>query len=100
MRLADIPHKRLTRPARVFDLRFAGQRKPQARDAMVRLDTVAAGTLNAVVYWFDLHLDERSSLCSGALLAEPRRCRVCCNARRRAALHAKQWMCALILMGV
>ena len=32
---------------------------------MLRLDTVAEGTLNAVVFWVDLHLDDECTITSG-----------------------------------
>ena len=32
----------------------------------MKLDVVAEGVMNAVAFWFDLHLDEEESLCSGA----------------------------------
>ena len=70
--LDRVPHTRLTRPAKVFDFHFQGQRKALGRDTMVRLETIAQGTLNAVVYWFDLHLDEDCSLCSGMPLSSMR----------------------------
>ena len=66
MRLDAMPHKRLTRPAQVFEFHFQGARKAQGRETMLRLDTVAHGTLNAVAFWFDLHLDEQCTLTSGA----------------------------------
>ena len=70
MHLGKVPHKRLTKPAKVFDFHFQGARKPLGRDTMVRLDTVTHGTLNAVVFWFDVHLDEQCSLTSGEALAQ------------------------------
>jgi hypothetical protein len=33
---------------------------------MLRLDVVAEGVMNAVVFWFDLHLDDCETLTNGA----------------------------------
>ena len=50
----------------VMELFFQGARKAGPRDTMLRLDTTAVGTLNAVVFWFDLHLDDACTITSGA----------------------------------
>ena len=65
VRLADLPHRRLTAPAKVSETFFDGEKRPRPRDSLVKLDVVATGTLNAVVFWFDLHLDEVESVTSG-----------------------------------
>ena len=50
----------------VMELFFQGARKSGPRDTMLRLDIMAEGTLNAVVFWFDLHLDDERTITSGA----------------------------------
>ena len=32
---------------------------------MIKLEVVAPGTLNAIVFWFDLHLDDTETLTNG-----------------------------------
>jgi len=49
----------------VFEYFFEGERKGRGRDNIVKLDVIAEGMMNAVAFWFDLHLDEEKSLCSG-----------------------------------
>jgi hypothetical protein len=34
---------------------------------VLKLEPVAAGLLNAVVFWFDLHLDDEETLTNGEL---------------------------------
>ena len=43
--LDSLPHKRLTRPAKVFDYHFQGARKALGRETMLRLDTIAQGLI-------------------------------------------------------
>ena len=50
-----------------MELFFQGARKSGPRDTMLRLDTIAEGALNAVVFWFDLHLDDKCTITSGPL---------------------------------
>lgn len=38
---------------------------PAFRDTLLKLEPVAEGTLNAVVFWFDLHLDNVETITSG-----------------------------------
>ena len=35
------------------------------RDSLLKLDVAAPGMLNAVVFWFDLHLDDMETLSNG-----------------------------------
>ncbi len=128
MCLADVPHRRLTKPARVCELFFDGEQRPRARraaprsvccaplrcaalalptgaplpawrcwaavhgpaepppartqraactcpgrrpvgcrESLLKLEVVAEGTLNAIAFWFDLHLDDCETLTNGAL---------------------------------
>jgi protein arginine N-methyltransferase 7 len=63
----------LTKPKRVFEFflqerdengdtdgRFVGG--ASNRETVARLETVASGYLNAVAFWFDLHMDERETV--------------------------------------
>lgn len=63
--LDDLPHKVLTQPAKVFEFSFDGLRKTRGRDNLVKLQAIAEGMLNAVAFWFDLHLDVEVSITSG-----------------------------------
>ncbi len=65
--LDDTPHKRLTLPAKVFEYSFDGPRKARGREHAVKLELVQPGCLNAIVFWFDLHLDEQETITTGAL---------------------------------
>ena len=38
MHLADMPHRVLTRPARVFDYSFQGMQKARGRENILRLE--------------------------------------------------------------
>ncbi|BDA48465.1 Protein arginine N-methyltransferase 7 [Coccomyxa sp. Obi] len=60
--LDDMPHKRLTRPAKVFEYFFDGMRKGRGRENILRLEVLEAGHLNAIAFWFDLHLDDELSI--------------------------------------
>ncbi|KAL3131069.1 hypothetical protein ABBQ38_000384 [Trebouxia sp. C0009 RCD-2024] len=63
--LDQLPHTGLTKPCKVFDYFFEGERKGRGRDNIVKLEVAAEGDMNAVAFWFDLHLDEEASICSG-----------------------------------
>jgi len=63
--LDALSHTCLTKPCKVFEYFFEGERKGRGRDNIVKLDVIAEGAMNAVAFWFDLHLDEEESLCSG-----------------------------------
>ena len=60
-----MPHKVLTQPAKVFEFSFDGMRKARGRENLVKLSVIAEGTLNAVAFWFDLHLDDEATITSG-----------------------------------
>ena len=62
MHLRDIPHRRLTRPKKVFEFFFDGALKSTAQEGVIKLEPIAAGHLNAVCFWFDLHLDEEATI--------------------------------------
>ena len=73
-KLADETDVRvLTKPKRVFEF-FLQRRERDAngeksafaaaptRETVARLETVASGYLNAVAFWFDLHMDEKETI--------------------------------------
>ena len=64
--LADVPHRRLTAPARVFEYFFEGAPRGRGRENILKLPVTASGTLTAVAFWFDLHLDAEESITTGA----------------------------------
>jgi hypothetical protein len=43
--LEDVPHRVLTRPRKVFEYVFEGQRPARGRENMVKLDVSAVGTV-------------------------------------------------------
>ena len=63
--MEEVPHRVLTEPARVFEFAFEGMRKARGRENLVKLSVTAEGTLNAIVFWFDLHLDDQATITSG-----------------------------------
>ena len=36
--------------------------KGRGRESVLRLETIASGYMNAVVFWFDLHMDEHETI--------------------------------------
>jgi hypothetical protein len=67
--LHQLPHKALTAPARLGDFDFCTPAGSSCHgyptDMSVTLRATAAGRLNSLVLWFDLHLAEGVSLTSG-----------------------------------
>lgn len=63
--LDELIHTPLTKPCKAFEYFFEGERKGRGRDNIVKLEVIAEGQMNAVAFWFDLHLDEQESICSG-----------------------------------
>ena len=63
-RLGAIEHRRLTKPTKVFELFFDGVRKSRGREAVLKLPVIEDGILNAIVFWFDLHLDDTETITS------------------------------------
>ena len=62
-RMADAPHRALTRPKKCFEFFFDGSRgRAAGRESVLRLETIASGYMNAVVFWFDLHMDEHETI--------------------------------------
>lgn len=62
VRLQDVPHRRLTKPKRVAEFFFDGSARSSGQEGALRLEVVEEGELNAVVFWFDLHLDEEATI--------------------------------------
>lgn len=58
----DVPHRRLTKPKKVFEYFFDGARKGRSRENVLKLEVVKSGILNGVVMWYDLHLDDQESI--------------------------------------
>ena len=65
--LEDIPHKRLTNPAKALRFGFETNAMPYSRDNIIRLDVIESGHLNAIAFWFDLELDQHCTVTTGAL---------------------------------
>lgn len=65
VRLSDIEHKCLTKPRKVFEYSFCEQSKARGKEAMLKLDVIEKGHLNAIVFWFVLHLDDEISISTG-----------------------------------
>ena len=70
-RLHTLGHTRLSAPASAMHLDFyqpgpmAADGTAEDRQVRVRLPVLRRGTCNAIVYWFDLHLDEQTVLSAG-----------------------------------
>jgi protein arginine N-methyltransferase 7 len=62
--LSTLPHRKLTKPKKVFEYFFQGDRKGRSRENVLKLEVVNPGHLNAIVFWFDLHLDEEETITS------------------------------------
>ena len=65
IRLSDVPHRRLTLPSQVSEYYFNGGTRSKGREGLMKLETIASGYLNAIVFWFDLHLDDIETITSG-----------------------------------
>jgi protein arginine N-methyltransferase 7 len=65
VKLNEMPHRVLTKPTRISETFFDGEKRPRPRDSLVKLDIISQGTLNAILFWFDLHLDDVESITSG-----------------------------------
>jgi hypothetical protein len=64
--LQHIPHKPLTKPAKLADFDFcAPAGSPYPKELQASLDVTMAGRMNGLVMWFDLHLAEGVSISSG-----------------------------------
>lgn len=64
--LHQLPHRPLTRPAKLGDFDFcAPLGTPYPKEMQAQLEVVAAGQMHGLVCWFDLHLCEEESITSG-----------------------------------
>lgn len=61
--LGGFPHKQLTKPCKVMDVSFEviGHENGK-KSELLKLESIDCGVLNAVVFWFDLHLDDEETL--------------------------------------
>ena len=60
--MKNVKHRRLTKPKKVFEFFFDNSMKQKGRETVIKLETVASGYLNAIVFWFDLHMDEEETI--------------------------------------
>jgi predicted RNA methylase len=67
-RLNTVGHTKLSRPAEAFHFDFYAPSelgedgKPREREVRLRLPVLRSGRCNAIVWWFDLQLDEQTTL--------------------------------------
>ena len=93
VRMKNVPHRILTRPKKAFELFLDGSKgKGRGRESVLRMETIASGYLNAIVFWFDLHMDEKETITTappgvgkGGVLEEEQDC-----ARDAAELAARR----------
>jgi protein arginine N-methyltransferase 7 len=63
VRIGDVPHRALTKPKKAFEFFFDGsQTRGKGRESVLRMETIASGYMNAIVFWFDLHMDEHETI--------------------------------------
>ena len=62
VQMKDVKHRRLTKPKKVFEFFFDNSMKGKGKETVVKLETVTSGYLNAVLFWFDLHMDEHETI--------------------------------------
>lgn len=60
--MKDQPYRVLTKPKKVFEFFFDDSQKSKGRETVLKVETIAHGYLNAVMFWFDLHLDEEETI--------------------------------------
>ena len=54
----EFPFKALTEPIKVAEIFFDNENRRNMRETLLKLKVVRSGLLNAVMFWFDLHLDD------------------------------------------
>lgn len=63
-------YKVITKPVKVTEVSFSsnsdGNSKQKVRDSLLKLRATQPGMLNAVLFWFDLHLDDMETISNGA----------------------------------
>lgn len=62
VRASQLNHRILTRPCRAAEFFFDGTQTAKGRESILKLETIESGTLNAVLFWFDLVLDEADTI--------------------------------------
>ena len=60
--MRDQPYRVLTKPKRVFEFFFDDSQKSKGKETVLKMETIAHGYLNAVCFWFDLHMDEEETI--------------------------------------
>lgn len=60
--MRDQPYRVLTKPKRVFEFFFDDSQRSKGRETVLKVETIAHGYLNAVMFWFDLHMDEEETI--------------------------------------
>jgi protein arginine N-methyltransferase 7 len=57
----------LTKPKKVFEFFFDDSQKSKGRETVLKMETIAHGYMNAVCFWFDLHMDEEETITTAPL---------------------------------
>lgn len=60
--MKDQSYRVLTKPKKVFEFFFDDSQKSKSRETVLKVETIAHGYLNAVCFWFDLHMDEEETI--------------------------------------
>jgi len=60
--MRDERYRILTKPKKVFEFFFDDSQKSKGRETVLKVETIAHGYLNAVCFWFDLHMDEEETI--------------------------------------
>lgn len=60
--MESVPHRRLTKPKKVFEYFFDGIQKGRGRENVLKLEVTETGYMNGICFWFDLHLDEEDTI--------------------------------------
>ena len=60
--MRDQRYRVLTKPKRVFEFFFDDSQKSKSKETVLKMETIAHGYLNAVCFWFDLHMDEEETI--------------------------------------
>lgn len=65
--MRDQPYRVLTKPKKVFEFFFDDSQKSKGRETVLKMETIAHGYMNAVCFWFDLHMDEEETITTAPL---------------------------------
>lgn len=63
--LDELPCRYLTAHTKAFEFSLDGCQHGRGRETIVRLPVEKEGCMNAVVFWFDLHLDKDTIITTG-----------------------------------